>query len=141
MAYGRKSASKPLTPGVPAWQSRACFITIPQELDATDSGPKMALFTVFLFIGAPLGVRFRVLVLIPAIILTVVTAGGFEMAQHQGAWSSALTTIAAVIAMQMGYLGGACVCVVAARAMTAVQKALGPPRLGFHRWFARSIHP
>jgi hypothetical protein len=82
----------------------------------------MAMTALFLFIGGALGLRFKVLILIPAIILIVIVTGSIEIAQRQDAWSSALTTLAAVIAIQIGYLGGIAVGVVF-DAVTTTQKA------------------
>jgi hypothetical protein len=90
----------------------------------------MATTALFLFIGGVLGFRFKVLVLIPAIILTIIVTGSIEVAQRQDSWFSALTTLAAVIAIQIGYLGGIAVGVVADLAVTTTQKALDRPPLG-----------
>ena len=101
----------------------------------------MAITALFLFIGGVLGFRFKVLVLIPAIILTIIVTGSIEVAQRQDAWSSALTTLAAVIAIQVGYLGGIAACIWADHAVTTTQKALDRPQLGLVEWFSRFIHP
>jgi hypothetical protein len=77
----------------------------------------------FLVIGGVLGFRYKVLILIPAIILTAIGTYSIEIAQRQDVWSSTLTTIAAVIAIQIGYLGGNAVGVVV-DAVTTTQKAL-----------------
>jgi hypothetical protein len=100
----------------------------------------MAMTALFLFIGGALGFRFKVLMLIPAIILIVIVTGPIEIGQRQDAWSSALTTLAAVIAIQIGYLGGIAVGVVV-DAVTTTQKALDRPPLGLVEWFSRFIHP
>ena len=101
----------------------------------------MAITALFLFIGGVLGFRFKVLVLIPAIILTIIVTGSIEVAQRQDAWSSALTTLAVVIAIQVGYLGGIAACSWADHAVTTTQKALDRPQLGLIEWFSRFIHP
>jgi hypothetical protein len=85
----------------------------------------MAITALFLFIGGVLiggvlGFRFKVLVLIPAIILTMIVTGSIEVAQRP--WPSALTTLAAVIAIQVGYLGGIAACVVVDHAVTLPKK-------------------
>ena len=87
----------------------------------------MAITALFLFTGGVLGFRFKVLILIPAIVLTVVVSGSIEIAQGQGTWSSALTTLAAVIAIQMGYLSAAGF--VADRDVTITRKARFPFRI------------
>jgi len=61
-------------------------------------------FLFILFIGAVLGLRLRVHALILASILTVVVAASIGMADKQSAWSAALTTMVAVVVLQMGYL-------------------------------------
>jgi hypothetical protein len=89
----------------------------------------MAVTALFLLMGGVLGFRFKVFILIPAIILTVIAAGSIEIAQRQDAWSSALTTLAAAIAVQMGY--GIAAFVMATHAVTTTQKPLERPQLGF----------
>ena len=83
----------------------------------------MAITALFLLIGGALRFRFKVLILIPAIILIVIVTGSIEIAQRQDAWSSALTILTAVIAIQVGYLGGIAASVVT-DAVTTTQKAL-----------------
>jgi len=101
----------------------------------------MAITALFLFTGGVLGYRYKVLILVPAIVLTVVVTDSIEIAQGQDAWSSALTTLAAVIAVQMGYLIGVAAGFVADRDVTISQKALDRVPLGFVEWFSRFIHP
>ena len=101
----------------------------------------MAITALFLFTGGVLGYRYKVLILVPAIVLTVVVTDSIEIAQGQDAWSSALTTLAAVIAVQMGYLIGVAAGFVADRDVTISQKALDRASLGFVEWFSRFIHP
>ena len=50
-------------------------------------------------------------------------------------------TLAAVIAVQMGYLIGVAAGFVADRDVTISQKALDRVPLGFVEWFSRFIHP
>jgi len=102
---------------------------------------KMEVTALFLFIGGLLGFRFKFPILIPAIILIVIVTGSIEIAQRQDAWSSALTILAAVIAIQVGYLGGIAACSWADHAVTTTQKALDRPQLGLIEWFSRFIHP
>jgi len=85
----------------------------------------MALIAFFFTIGAVLAFRFRVLILIPATIFTAIVAGSIEMSREQGVGFSALITVAAVIAIQIGYL-------VASYVATTAQKPVGRPRLRFH---------
>jgi hypothetical protein len=73
--------------------------------------------------------------------LIVIVTASIEIAQRQDAWFSALTILAAVIAVQVGYLGGVAVGVVADHAVTTTQKPDYRARLGFVEWFSRFIHP
>jgi hypothetical protein len=91
----------------------------------------MAVTALFLVIGGVLGFRYKVLILIPAIILTAIAIYSIEIVQRQDAWSSALTTIAAMIAIQIGYLGGIAACVLAKNAVTTTQEVLGRSQLDF----------
>jgi hypothetical protein len=50
-------------------------------------------------------------------------------------------TLATVIAIQMGYVGGVAAGFVADRDVTISQKALDRVPLGFVEWFSRFIHP
>jgi hypothetical protein len=88
----------------------------------------MVVIALFLLIGGALGFRFKVAILIPATILTVIAAGSIEISQRKDAWSSALITLAAVIAVQIGY--GIAACAMANHAMTATRKALVRAQLG-----------
>jgi hypothetical protein len=94
----------------------------------------MVLIALFLVIGGALGFRFKVTILFPAIILTAIAAGSTEIAQRGDAWSSALITLAAVTAVQIGY--GIAACVVANHAVTRSHKALERQELGFTESFA-----
>jgi hypothetical protein len=69
--------------------------------------------------------------------LFVIVTASIEIAQRQDAWFSAVTTLAAVIAVQVGYLGGVAVGVVADHAVTPDDRA----PLSFVQWFSRFIHP
>jgi hypothetical protein len=64
----------------------------------------LAIFT--LLIGAALGQRFTVLILIPAILATLAVAIGLGMARAQVPGTIALITLAAVACLQIGYLLG-----------------------------------
>jgi hypothetical protein len=101
----------------------------------------MAITALSLIIGAGLGFRFKVRILIPATILTVIVAGSIELAQRQDACSSALTAMVAAIAIQMGYLIGVATVIFANHAVTTAQRALDRPRHGFDEWFAWFIRP
>jgi hypothetical protein len=61
---------------------------------------------VSLFVGAALGQRFRVLVLMPATAILLVLAVGIGVAQAYTAWSVILMVAATTASMQIGYLIG-----------------------------------
>jgi hypothetical protein len=86
----------------------------------------------FLLIGGALRFRFKVLILLPAIILTVIVISSMEISQGRDAWSSALATLEAVIAIQIGYLSGIAARAVAAHAVTITQGTLDRLQLGPH---------
>src|SRR5215471_12486430 len=94
----------------------------------------MEITALFLFIGGVLGFRFKFLILIPASILAVIVTGSVEIAQRQDAWFSALSTLAAVIALQIGYVSSIPARVAANHAVTTTQKALDRLQLGFKRF-------
>jgi hypothetical protein len=69
-----------------------------------------AMFSLAIFyalIGAILGLRFTVMVLMPAIALSVVVIIGINVAWGTGLWMAAIETVIALISVQFGYLGGA----------------------------------
>jgi hypothetical protein len=57
-------------------------------------------------VGALLGQRFRVFVLVPAIAVGLATTFGIGVAHDNGLWSILLAMALAISALQMGYLGG-----------------------------------
>ena len=59
-----------------------------------------------LCIGAALGLRFRIFVLLPAILLGLFVCTAFGLAQGTTIWSIALTNIVGATCLQFGYLGG-----------------------------------
>jgi hypothetical protein len=61
---------------------------------------------VSLLIGIVLGRRFRVLVLVPAFILTLVLAVATGFVRTDAAWSNGLTTLVVISGLQVGYLLG-----------------------------------
>jgi hypothetical protein len=109
--------------------------------DAIGEGEKMAMTALFLFIGGVFGFRFKVLILIPAIILILIVTGSIELAQRQDAWSTALMAMVAVIAIQMGYLSGVATAIFAKHAVTTAERALERPRLCVNEWFTWFIRP
>jgi hypothetical protein len=78
-----------------------------------------------LLTGAPLGMRFKVLVLVPAVTLAIVAVFAGGIAHHEEAGSIGLAMLVAIIGLQLGYLGGlgasqAVIAVRAARVRRAV---------------------
>ena len=68
-----------------------------------------------MLIGALLGLRFKVLILVPAIIIGSATLG-IGMAHSNSLWFTLLAMVLAITALQMGYLGGAVIRFVSAGA-------------------------
>ena len=91
----------------------------------------MEVTALFLFIGGLLGFRFKFPILIPAIILAVIVTGSMEIAQRQDVWSSRLSTLAAVIALQIGYVSSIPASIVANHAPTTTLSIR--LQLGFNR--------
>jgi hydrogenase/urease accessory protein HupE len=68
-----------------------------------------------LFIGAMVGLRFNVFVLVPAVVIGSVAILGIGMAHSNNLWLSLLAMVVAITALQIGYLVGAVIYVVIAR--------------------------
>jgi hypothetical protein len=66
----------------------------------------MMLVTIFLLIGVILGLRFKVFILVPAIVLalSVVTVNG--VAVQEGAWQLVGTMALVATFLQLGFVGG-----------------------------------
>jgi hypothetical protein len=65
------------------------------------------LLAIFMFlVGAALGQRFAVLVLVPAILVTLGITIGLGIARAQAPGTIALVTVAAIASLQIGYLLG-----------------------------------
>jgi hypothetical protein len=58
-------------------------------------------------IGSALGLRFRVFVLLPAILLGLFVCTAYGLAQGTTIWSIALTNVVGATCLQFGYLAGA----------------------------------
>lgn len=68
------------------------------------------MFSIAIFyalIGAILGLRFTVMVLMPTIALGIVVIIGINVAWGTGLWMAAIETVIALTSVQIGYLGGA----------------------------------
>jgi hypothetical protein len=74
------------------------------------------LVTAAAFIGAIFGMRFRVFVLIPTILVSSTAIFGTGIAQSENPWGALLTALLVITALQVGYLTGATVYFVVARA-------------------------
>lgn len=66
----------------------------------------LPLATLVLLGGIILGQRFRVLILVPLSLLTVLIALIVGWTYQQGVWTAAEGGAAAIVALQVGYLGG-----------------------------------
>jgi len=59
------------------------------------------------FLGVGLSLRFKILVLVPTIIVMAPVACAAMITVGHGFWSAALSSIGGVLALNVGYLGGA----------------------------------
>lgn len=59
-----------------------------------------------MLIGAMLGLRFKVLVLVPANVIGSAATLGFGIMHSSSLWSALLVMALAITALQMGYIGG-----------------------------------
>jgi hypothetical protein len=66
----------------------------------------IVLSTISLLVGALLGQRFKVMVLMPATAIVLVIAVGTGVTHAYTAWSIILMAVAAATSMQIGYLIG-----------------------------------
>ena len=60
-----------------------------------------------MLIGAMLGLRFKVLILVPAIVIGSAATLGAGMTHSNSLWSILLAMVLVISALQIGYLGGA----------------------------------
>jgi hypothetical protein len=66
----------------------------------------MQLIVIGALVGVALGLRFKVLVLVPAVTLFTILAIMVEIGLGENFWSIILMTAAVVTAFQLGYLAG-----------------------------------
>ena len=71
-------------------------------------------------VGIVLGLRYKILILVPALMFAMTLAIIVGVASADNFWSVVLTTVAVVIAVQLGYLAGIVI--------RAVIAAIRPPR-------------
>ena len=76
------------------------------NLPAEVSKVEMVALTM-LGIGSALGLRFRIFVLLPVILLGLFVCTAFGLAQGTTIWSIMLTNVVGATCLQIGYLGGA----------------------------------
>ena len=76
------------------------------EAEHQKGSSEMLLCIFMLLVGATLGQRFPVLVLIPVSLVTLVGSVGLGIARAQTPWTITLVAVAAVICLQIGYLLG-----------------------------------
>jgi hypothetical protein len=89
----------------------------------------LALAIAFAFIGALLGLKFKVLVLVPTIVIAMTAIMSISIARGTGLALPMIGTVFAVIAVQVGYLIGAALRLILAAARDArVQHLAHPPR-------------
>ena len=69
----------------------------------------MTIAMIALLIGALLGLRFRVFILVPAIVIGSATILSVGIARSDSIWPTLLATALAITALQVGYLSGAVV--------------------------------
>jgi hypothetical protein len=65
-----------------------------------------ALASICFLVGAVLGLRFKVLILVPAIGLLVVVASASGIVLGESLWRLALVVVVAATAIQLGYVSG-----------------------------------
>jgi hypothetical protein len=70
-------------------------------------------------IGALLGQRFKVFILVPAIVIASTAILGFGMAHDDSSWSALLVAGLTITALQFGYFGGAVIHFLIASAPTS----------------------
>jgi hypothetical protein len=78
-----------------------------------------------IIIGALLGQRFKVLVLVPAIAVGSATTFGVGMAHDDSLCSVLLAMVLAISALQMGYLGGVVIRIFGARVHARKDSIIG----------------
>jgi hypothetical protein len=72
-------------------------------------GSSFAMMTVAIlsmFFGAALGLRFKVLVLVPAILVSLALNAGIAAAQGSDLWPTLIAMALSIIGIQVGFLGG-----------------------------------
>lgn len=60
-----------------------------------------------LLLGAVLGLRFRVLILLPAAVVAIAITVAADSIEHSSLWTIVVDVVSALASLQMGYLAGA----------------------------------
>src|SRR5215470_19595925 len=68
-----------------------------------------SLAIVHTLIGAVLGLRFKVMVLVPMFAISLIAIAGVNAALGTGLWMTLIEMVIAVTSTQVGYLGGAAI--------------------------------
>lgn len=89
-----------------AWKCLQRIKTSGVNLRAEVSKVEIVALTM-LGIGSALGLRFRIFVLLPVILLVLLVCTAFGLAQGTTIWSIMLTNVVGATCLQIGYLGGA----------------------------------
>lgn len=87
----------------------------------------MPLIAIVTLVGAALGLRLKVFVLVPATILSILAILGFGFAHNNSFWSAPQTAAFVITALQVGYLIGS---TVAARSKLSLGRKLSSARHG-----------
>jgi len=78
-------------------------------------------------VGAILGLRFKVLVLLPATLATGVVIAAVSVSTGTGVWWTVILTVMGVTLLQIGYLGGAAISLLSgASAAAPVRRSAQP---------------
>jgi len=94
----------------------------PKWIKVPERRLSMVTFTIVsVLVGALLGMRFRVFILLPVVLLTVAIVAAVGLARESGAWRILLEIVVVMTALELGYLGGS----VGARIWSASRKSPG----------------
>jgi hypothetical protein len=69
----------------------------------------LSLAIAYALMGTVLGLRFKVMVLMPIIALSAIVITAINMAWGTGLWMATIETVVAAISVQIGYLAGAAI--------------------------------
>jgi hypothetical protein len=92
--------------GLSAWKYLQRINT--SEVNLSPEVPEVETVALMMLgIGAALGLRFRIFVLLPVILLGLFACTAFGLVQSTAIWSIMLTNVIGATCLQIGYLGGA----------------------------------